>query len=84
MHVSRQKLESFATLSYLTNTRQIADESIVSVGFNIFLAFMILGLLGVDINALFIFLSGLLVSFAFMIGSASAKYLEVSLSGVFL
>ena len=36
--------------------------------------FVILTVTGVDTNAMFIGLSGLLVSFAFMIGSASSKY----------
>jgi hypothetical protein len=39
--------------------------------------FILLGVMGVDTTALFIGLSGVLVSFAFMIGSASAKYVEV-------
>lgn len=52
------------------------DERIVNVVFYVLVGFIILAALGVDINALFLGLSGLLVSFAFMIGTASSKYLE--------
>lgn len=34
-------------------------------------------ILGVNVEALIILLSGFIVSFAFMIGTASAKYFEV-------
>jgi hypothetical protein len=39
--------------------------------------FVLLGVMGVDTTSLFVALAGVLVSFAFMIGSASAKYVEV-------
>lgn len=61
----------------LTNIPRIVDDRLVSTIFFIILFFVILGILGVDISALFLFLSGLIVSFAFMIGSACSKYLEV-------
>jgi hypothetical protein len=65
-------------LSNLTHRfRGSADERIVNVGFYIVGFFCVMGVLGVDIGALIIALSGLVVSFAFMIGSASSKYLEV-------
>ena len=38
--------------------------------------FVVLAILGIDINALLITVTGVLVSFAFLIGSASSKYLE--------
>lgn len=57
------------------------DERIINVAFYTVCGFIILAALGVDIYALLMGLSGLLVSFAFMIGTASSKYLEVRRTG---
>ena len=53
------------------------DESIVNNIFYTIMFFAVLGVLGADLNALILALSGIIVSFAFMIGTASSKYLEV-------
>ena len=53
------------------------DEGLVNCVF-FFLAFFIsLGILGVNLSALFLVLSGSVLSLAFMIGPASSLYLEV-------
>jgi hypothetical protein len=56
-----------------------ALETLVNITFYILLAVVILSQTGFDVLALFISLSGVVLAFAFMIGSASAKYFEVSL-----
>lgn len=53
------------------------DETIVNVFFYICAAFVIMAVLGVDLEALIIGLGTVLVSFAFMIGPTSSNYLEV-------
>ncbi|KAL3903321.1 MAG: hypothetical protein SGARI_005432 [Bacillariaceae sp.] len=65
-------------LANISNSSQIdqAYARLVNVVFYVLSGFVILAALGVDINSLFLGLSGLLVSFAFMIGTASSKYLE--------
>jgi hypothetical protein len=50
----------------------------VNTVFYVVAGFVVLAAFGLDINSIFILLSSILVSFAFMIGSASSKYLEVS------
>jgi hypothetical protein len=55
----------------------LEDESIINVIFYIVAFFVFFGVLGVNIKALFVGFLGLIVSFAFMIGSASSKYVEV-------
>jgi hypothetical protein len=54
-----------------------ADERIANSVFYVIVGFVILAAFGLDINSIFVLLSSILVSFAFMIGSASSKYLEV-------
>lgn len=61
----------------LTLSFPSADEKIINIAFYAIALFVILAVFGVDINALFILLSSILISFAFMIQSASSKYLEV-------
>lgn len=64
----------------ISNSGQIdrAFETIVNVFFYVFLAIIILAVLGFDPLALFISISGVVLAFAFMIGAASSKYFEVS------
>lgn len=64
----------------ISNSGQIdrAFETIVNVLFYVFLAIIILAVLGFDPLALFISISGVILAFAFMIGAASSKYFEVS------
>ena len=54
----------------------LTDERIVNHVFYVIGFFIVLAILGVDVNTLFITITGLLVSFAFLIGTASSKYLE--------
>uniref|UniRef100_A0A6T7I8N1 Mechanosensitive ion channel MscS domain-containing protein n=1 Tax=Attheya septentrionalis TaxID=420275 RepID=A0A6T7I8N1_9STRA len=60
------------------NSSQIdlAFESIVNVLFFFLLGMLVLTIMELDPLALFLSLSGLLLSFAFMFGSAAAKYFE--------
>jgi Mechanosensitive ion channel len=55
----------------------IPDESIVTVGFYAVLSLVVMAILGVDIQTVIIGLASIVVSFAFMIGPASSKALEV-------
>ncbi|KAG7366028.1 mechanosensitive ion channel [Nitzschia inconspicua] len=65
-------------LANIRNSSQIdnAYERIVSCVFYVIVGFVILAAFGFDINSIFLLLSSILVSFAFMIGSASSKYME--------
>jgi hypothetical protein len=54
-----------------------ALEKIFNIAFYVLLATVILSQTGFDVLALFISLSSVVLAFAFMIGSASAKYFEV-------
>ena len=70
----------------MSNLRSLtALESIFNYVFYVVLACVILWILDIDPFALFLSLSSIILAFAFMIGSASAKYFEVcnSLSGHF-
>jgi hypothetical protein len=64
----------------IANSGQIdrAFEIMLNVIFYVILAIIILAVLGLDPLALFISISGIVLAFAFMIGSASSKYFEVS------
>jgi hypothetical protein len=55
-----------------------AFESIINGVFYVIVTTIILGQLGFDPLALFLSISGVILAFAFMIGSASSKYFEVS------
>jgi hypothetical protein len=55
-----------------------ALESILNIIFYVIMACIILSQTGFDPLALFLSLSSIILAFAFMIGSASAKYFEVS------
>jgi hypothetical protein len=55
-----------------------AFESIFNVVFYAILGCLVLSQLGYDPLALFLSISGVILAFAFMIGSASSKYFEVS------
>ena len=55
-----------------------AGDSIVNISFGICVGLCALAIIGVDIQALLIGLGTLLVSSAFLIGSASSKFVEVS------
>eukprot|EP00934_Nitzschia_sp_Nitz4_P000590 Nitzschia sp. Nitz4//scaffold1_size375055//116805//120596//NITZ4_000247-RA/size375055-augustus-gene-0.711-mRNA-1//-1//CDS//3329540958//590//frame0 len=65
-------------LASIKNATQIdkAYESLVNVAFYTCVWFIVMGVLGVDVQALVISASGVIVSFSFMIGTASANYLE--------
>jgi small-conductance mechanosensitive channel len=64
----------------IANSGQIdrAFEIMLNVVFYVILAIIVLAVLGLDPLALFISISGIVLAFAFMIGSASSKYFEVS------
>ena len=70
----------FFSFRSVANSSKIdqAFESIFNIGFYAILACIILSWLNFDPLALFLSLSGIVLAFAFMIGSASAKYFEVS------
>lgn len=57
-----------------------ALEKIFNIFFYVLMATIILSQTGFDVLALFISVSSIVLAFAFMIGSASAKYFEVCLS----
>ena len=64
----------------IVNSGQVdhAFETLVNVAFFVVLGCIVIWLLGFDPLALFLSLSSVIVGFAFMIGSASSKYFEVS------
>lgn len=64
----------------ISNSSQIdkAVESIINVGFYILLAAIVLSQLDVNPMQVFLSLSGILLAFAFMFGSSSANFFEVS------
>lgn len=66
------------------NSASFADGQISNVLFVVFISIIGLAMLGVDVNGLFIGITGVFVSFAFMISSASSKYLEVCLCFVYI
>jgi hypothetical protein len=55
-----------------------AFETIFNFGFYAIIVTIILSVLGFDPLAIFLSISGVVLAFAFMIGSASSKYFEVS------
>jgi len=66
------------TLANINNSSQIdrAYQRIINTIFYTAVTFIVLAIYGLDVNAIFILLSSIIVSFAFMIGSAASKYLE--------
>lgn len=64
----------------IANSGQVdhAFEIIFNVFFYVILAIIVLVVLDFDPLALFVSVSGIILAFAFMIGSASSKYFEVS------
>ena len=53
-----------------------AFEKIINLGFYFVLACVVLSVMGVDPLVLFASISGFILAFAFMVGSAAAKYFE--------
>jgi len=64
----------------IANSGQIdhAFEILVNIAFYLIVGIIILVVLDLDPLALFVSVSGIILAFAFMIGSASSKYFEVS------
>jgi hypothetical protein len=64
----------------IANSGQIdhAFEIITNVIFYVILAIIVIVVLGFNPLSLFVSISGIILAFAFMIGSASSKYFEVS------
>jgi hypothetical protein len=57
-----------------------AFETMFNVGFYVVMACIALSILGFDPLTLFLSLSGIIVSFAFMIGTAAAQFFQVCIS----
>ena len=62
---------------YFSNTE---DETLVNYVFYTIAAVVLMAVLGVDTTAVIVGVSGILVSFAFLISNAASSYLEVSFS----
>ena len=70
---------AFASCSVFVNIHA-SDGQIANVCFYSVATLVGLAVFGVDVGSLVLGLAGVLVGFAFMIGSASSKYIEVRLS----